>query len=142
MKKRLTQENQLALDIESAAQPAADKLVRKPRKAAPPSKKPANKPTKAPSPQATLPGLSRRGRPRSPNPVSPSVRALESRKRRVAAGGKRIELLLEPEAAAQLDALVEHFKVARGDHRTLFTTQMFVVRSHRNTLPPGKCCTS
>jgi len=28
------------------------------------------------------------------------------------------------------------------DHRALFTTQMFVGRSHRNTLPPGKCCTS
>ncbi|MGB4914143.1 MAG: hypothetical protein WBO95_18840, partial [Candidatus Dechloromonas phosphoritropha] len=28
------------------------------------------------------------------------------------------------------------------DHRALFTTQMLVVRSHRNTLPSGKCCTS
>lgn len=28
------------------------------------------------------------------------------------------------------------------DHRPLFTTQMFVRRSHCNTLPPGACCTS
>ena len=28
------------------------------------------------------------------------------------------------------------------DHRAFFTTQVFVVRSHRNTLPLGKCCTS
>ena len=27
------------------------------------------------------------------------------------------------------------------DHRALFTTQVFVVRSHRNTLPPGMRCT-
>ena len=28
------------------------------------------------------------------------------------------------------------------DHRAFFTAQMLVVRFHRNTLPPGKCCTS
>ena len=28
------------------------------------------------------------------------------------------------------------------DHRAFFTTQVVVVRSHRNTLPPGRCCTS
>lgn len=110
MKKQLAKDNQLPLDIESIAQPAADEPARTRRKAAAPAKK-----ATGPSPQAFLPGLSRRGRPRSPNPVSPSVRALESRKRRVAAGGKRIELLLEAEATAQLDALVEHFKVARGE---------------------------
>lgn len=120
MKKQSAKENQLALDMGDSAQSAADAPGRVKRKAAATgkpavAKKHTKKSTKAPSPQATLPGLSRRGRPRSPNPVSPSERALESRRRRVAAGGKRIELLLEPEAAAQLDALVEHFKVGRGE---------------------------
>lgn len=116
MKKQSAKDNQLALDMGDSAQPAADAPARVKRKTATAGKPAvAKKPTKAPSPQATLPGLSRRGRPRSPNPVSPSERALVSRKRRVAAGGKRIEFLLEPEAAGQLDALVEHFKVGRGE---------------------------
>lgn len=63
--------------------------------------------------QPFLPGLSRRGRPRKNNPVSPTVRASESRKRRVAAGTKRVELLLAPEIAADLDTLTKHFKVSR-----------------------------
>lgn len=28
------------------------------------------------------------------------------------------------------------------NHRAFFTTQMFVIRSHRNALPPGMCCIS
>jgi hypothetical protein len=63
--------------------------------------------------QPFLPGLSRRGRPRSKNPIPPSVRASESRKRRMDVGVKRIELLLEPTVAAELEALVGHFKVSR-----------------------------
>ncbi len=63
--------------------------------------------------QTFLPGLSRRGRPRSKNPISPTERASESRKRRIDAGVKRIELLLEPAAIADLDRLVEHFKTSR-----------------------------
>jgi hypothetical protein len=65
------------------------------------------------SQQPFLPGLSRRGRPRSKNPIPPSIRASESRKRRMEVGVKRIELLLEPAIAAELDALVGHFKVPR-----------------------------
>jgi len=116
MKKQSAKDNQLALDIGGGAQPA-DELPKRARRKTAAAGKPTTpkKPTKAPSPQATLPGLSRRGRPRSPNPVSPAERALESRKRRVAAGGKRIEFLLEPEAAAQLDALVEHFRISRAE---------------------------
>lgn len=116
MKKQSAKNNQLALDIGEDAQPSDEAPKRARRKTAAAGKPAASKkPTKAPSPQASLPGLSRRGRPRSPNPVSPSVRALESRKRRVAAGGRRVEFLLEPEAAAQLDALVEHFKISRAE---------------------------
>jgi len=120
MKKQSAKDNQLALDIGEGALPADEAPKRTRRKTAAAgkpavAKKPTKKPAKTPSPQATLPGLSRRGRPRSPNPVSPSVRALESRKRRVAAGGRRVEFLLDPEAAAQLDALVEHFKISRAE---------------------------
>lgn len=77
------------------------------------------KPRKYPRPavpkasQPYLPGLSRRGRPRSPNPVPATVRATESRKRRIEAGVKRIELLVAPEIAADLDLLTEHFRTSR-----------------------------
>jgi hypothetical protein len=87
----------------SRAKPDNVKAPRKSRKPAPASL------------QAFLPGLSRRGRPRSKNPIPPSVRASESRKRRMDVGVKRIELLLEPTVAAELEALVGHFKVSRVD---------------------------
>lgn len=67
------------------------------------------------SQQPFLPGLSRRGRPRSPNPVPPTVRASESRRRRAEAGARRIELVLDRTIAEQLDTLVEHFKVSRAE---------------------------
>lgn len=63
--------------------------------------------------QPFLPGLSRRGRPRSKNPIPATVRATASRQRRMEAGTKRIELLLEPEIAANLDFLTRHFRVSR-----------------------------
>lgn len=63
--------------------------------------------------QPFLPGLSRRGRPRSKNPVPATVRATASRQRRIEAGTKRIELLLAPEIAADLDFLTRHFRVSR-----------------------------
>lgn len=63
--------------------------------------------------QAFLPGLSRRGRPRSKNPVPATVRAIESRKRRIEAGIKRIELLVTPEIATDLDLLTGHFRISR-----------------------------
>lgn len=77
-------------------------------------KAPKKTPGKAPvALQAFLPGLSRRGRPRSKNPVPATVRATESRKRRIEAGVKRIELLVAPEIAADLDLLTEHYRVSR-----------------------------
>lgn len=63
--------------------------------------------------QPFLPGLSRRGRPRSKNPIPATVRATESRKRRIEAGTKRIELLVAPEIAADIDLLSSHFQVSR-----------------------------
>lgn len=63
--------------------------------------------------QPFLPGLSRRGRPRSKNPIPATARATASRQRRIEAGTKRIELLLAPEIAANLDFLASHFRVSR-----------------------------
>lgn len=63
--------------------------------------------------QACLPGLSRRGRPRLKNAKPAVLRASESRRRRAAAGAKRIELVLDAETVSQLDALTEYFKVSR-----------------------------
>jgi hypothetical protein len=65
--------------------------------------------------QPSLPGLSRRGRPRAENPVPATVRASESRKRRLDTGVKRIELLLEPHIAADLEWLLSHFKTSRAE---------------------------
>jgi hypothetical protein len=65
--------------------------------------------------QAYLPGLSRRGRPRKKDALEPSVRAAKSRKKRLATGAKRIELMLPPEIAIALDALASHFKESRVD---------------------------
>jgi hypothetical protein len=82
----------------------------------------APKPTRSSKPKSTkvkgqgyLPGLSRRGRPRKKNPIEPSVRAAESRKKRLATGAKRVELMLPHEVAVALDALASHFKESRVD---------------------------
>lgn len=113
MKQHKTSNNQLELipnenqdsdaskQAQSAAKAAKPRIVGKAAEAAPAALQPS------------LPGLSRRGRPRLKNPVPPTVRASESRKRRVEAGTKRVELLLAPAVAADLDALTKHFKVSR-----------------------------
>jgi hypothetical protein len=75
------------------------------------------------SQQPFLPGLSRRGRPRSANPVPPTIRASQSRRRRAEAGAKRIELVLDRAIADQLEALVEHFKVSRLEVISRLITQ-------------------
>ncbi len=79
--------------------------------------KPASKGKVVKSPvaaqQAFLPGLSRRGRPRLKDAVPATVRAKESRQRRIEAGVKRIEFFLTPEIAADLDLLTNHYKIAR-----------------------------
>lgn len=63
--------------------------------------------------QPYLPGLSRRGRPRLKDAKPPTVRASESRQRRLGTGAKRIELILEAETINQLDILIRHFQVTR-----------------------------
>ena len=108
--------DQLAFDEMIYANPVDEKTTR-PAGAVPakPRIRIKAKPVPTESLQPFLPGLSRRGRPRSKNPVPATVRATESRKRRLEAGVKRIELLLSPEIAADLDLLTDHFKVSRVD---------------------------
>jgi hypothetical protein len=78
----------------------------------PPRKK---RPAKGAAGQTFLPGLSRRGRPRAEQAASPTERASASRERRLQDGAKRLELFLEPAAAADLDALLLHFRVSRTE---------------------------
>lgn len=106
--------NQLAFDESIYPHPASDSChdPRSGTDAKPGRRRPAKQAAVA-SLQAYLPGLSRRGRPRLKNAKPAAVRASESRQRRVAAGAKRIELVLEAETLAQLDVLTEHFKITR-----------------------------
>lgn len=73
--------------------------------------------------QPFLPGLSRRGRPRSANPVPATLRATQSRKRRIGAGAKRIELVLEQAVASDLDLLIEHYRISRAELISRLITQ-------------------
>jgi hypothetical protein len=66
------------------------------------------------NPQAFLPGMSRRGRPRAKVAVAASERAANSRRRRLATGAKRVELVLDADTLAKLDALAEHLKETRA----------------------------
>jgi len=105
---------QLSFDEHIYTNPAADNIGTKQVQAKRIAKA---KPAKAPaaSLQPFLPGLSRRGRPRSKNPVPATVRAMESRKRRIEAGVKRVELFLTPGIAADLDLLTDHYKISRTE---------------------------
>lgn len=105
-----TKPNQLQLDSSLFEQPDASKGQKKTAERKP---RPAEKQTPVPAVQAFLPGLSRRGRPRKKDSLSPVARASESRKRRMSAGVKRIEVLLEPEVAAMLESLMAHHQASR-----------------------------
>ncbi len=65
--------------------------------------------------QGFLPGLSRRGRPRLANPISPVERTAVHRRKRIEAGGKRVEIILDKDISQALDALAEHYKEPRSD---------------------------
>ena len=86
-----------------------------------PSKKAqSNKTQPAPSAaalagQAFLPGLSRRGRPRLQTPISAVERTAEHRRKRLEAGAKRLEMILDRDVSNALDALAEHFKEPRSE---------------------------
>lgn len=65
--------------------------------------------------QGFLPGLSRRGRPRLLVPISPVERTAEHRRKRIEAGAKRVEIILDKNISESLDALAEHYKEPRSD---------------------------
>ena len=65
--------------------------------------------------QGFLPGLSRRGRPRLPVPISPVERTAEHRRKRIEAGAKRVEIILDKNISESLDALAEHYREPRSD---------------------------
>ena len=109
--------DQVAAHAESA-QAAAQALLAQP----------AKKPKKTQSPksqlalsaatlagQAFLPGLSRRGRPRLQTPISAVERTAEHRRKRLEAGAKRLELILDRDVSTALDALAEHLNEPRSE---------------------------
>lgn len=65
--------------------------------------------------QAFLPGLSRRGRPRLQTPISAVERTAEHRRKRLEAGAKRLEMILDRDVSTALDALAEHLKEPRSE---------------------------
>lgn len=65
--------------------------------------------------QAFLPGLSRRGRPRLQPPISAVERTAEHRRKRLEAGAKRLEMILDRDVSNALDALAEHLKEPRSE---------------------------
>ena len=65
--------------------------------------------------QGFLPGLSRRGRPRLPVAISPVERTAEHRRKRIEAGAKRVEIILDKDVFGALDALAEHYREPRSD---------------------------
>jgi hypothetical protein len=76
--------------------------------------------------QAFLPGLSRRGRPRSKNPITAVERTAEHRRKRLAEGAKRVEMILAPEVARQLEALAEQFKEPRSEVIATLVTKAYM----------------
>jgi len=65
--------------------------------------------------QGFLPGLSRRGRPRLAKPISAVERTAEHRRKRIANGAKRVEIILDRDVSQALDRLAEHHKEPRSD---------------------------
>jgi len=88
--------------------------TKKPKKAQPPKTQPAPS-AAALAGQAFLPGLSRRGRPRLQTPISAVERTAEHRRKRLEAGAKRLELILDRDVSIALDALAEHLKEPRSE---------------------------
>lgn len=65
--------------------------------------------------QGFLPGLSRRGRPRLTTPISAVERTAEHRRKRIANGAKRVEIILDADVSQALDRLAAHHQEARSD---------------------------
>ena len=71
-------------------------------------------PTNLPG-QGYLPGLSRRGRPRLVKPISAVERTAEHRRKRIANGAKRVEIILDSDVSTALDRLAEHHQEPKSD---------------------------
>lgn len=65
--------------------------------------------------QGFLPGLSRRGRPRLATPISAVERTAEHRRKRIANGAKRVEIILDADVSQALDRLAAHHQEARSE---------------------------
>lgn len=65
--------------------------------------------------QGFLPGLSRRGRPRLAKPISAVERTAEHRRKRIANGAKRVEIILDGDVSQALDRLANHHQEPRSD---------------------------
>jgi hypothetical protein len=65
--------------------------------------------------QGFLPGLSRRGRPRLAKPISAVERTAEHRRKRIANGAKRVEIILDSDVSQALDRLADHHQEPRSD---------------------------
>jgi hypothetical protein len=65
--------------------------------------------------QGFLPGLSRRGRPRLVKPISAVERTAEHRRKRIANGAKRVEIILDSDVSQALDRLAEHHQEPKSD---------------------------
>jgi len=103
-------------EVEGEASVAAGGVVSTPaRKKSVPNPKSVARATPPAARQAFLPGLSRRGRPRSSNPVTAVQRTAEHRKKRIAEGARRVEMILAPDVAIALDALATHYSEPRSD---------------------------
>ncbi len=65
--------------------------------------------------QGFLPGLSRRGRPRLTKPISAVERTAEHRRKRIANGAKRVEIILDSDVSQALDRLAENHQEPKSD---------------------------
>lgn len=65
--------------------------------------------------QGFLPGLSRRGRPRLDKPISAVERTAEHRRKRIANGARRVEIILDADVSRALDRLAEHHQEPRSE---------------------------
>lgn len=132
MKNRSPRSDDLPLfDADALAHPAAETQTgpNKARiaKAAGLKKPVAEKKAPSRSPQPLLAGLSLRGRPPKRDKPTNTERATGSRNRRMAAGGRRLELMLNAEETRLLDLLAEH----QGLSRTEVVRQMILRSAKR-----------
>lgn len=85
--------------------------------------------------QAFLPGLSRRGRPRSKDPISAVERTAKHRRERLDAGSKRVEVILSPEVATGLEALAAHYKEPKSEVVSALILKAFTKLFKANATP-------